>query len=798
MSARLPVGAVAIATSVGLCVSLRAQPANQPEVLPQIRVTAKRPHPAQHRQARRRPVTTATRARAPVAAGTGPAPAPAAPATPTTTQAGGPGVRNAPGQTVSTISTSQFQSTPEFEIGDMLQYSPGISIKQGNGPRDEGISIRGSNARNAYGIRNIVVEEDGFPVTQPDGLSRSDLIDPHAYSGFNVYRGPSSAMFGNYATGGAINFHTWTGAQIDGFWYGAEGGSFGYLNNYVAVGRKVGPLEYSLFASDVRGNGFIDNSVFDTQTVNFLGSYALTPNDLVTMKVINNFTGTELPIRLSLTQFEQNPFQKGCLAAATAAPGCATVSLDANGYSAPTVPNTAGQAGLGRHDRRTIAGVRWEHDFDNDTTLRTQFVFDDKDINQPTGTTSAIGDSPAYNIMSDLIHRYSLFGLGLTSTAGVFYDTERLSNFTYNVAPGGNATLGALSSFYNGGQQESYGARVREEVKFNDAWTGVVGADIEKTQISTADTIFSFPGGVPVPSTVFPIDTQYPNHAWEAGLLYHPTDAWQFRGRVATGYGTPNISQLTVTSAGVAGNNTDLKSQTNLGYDLGADYTPNNTTKISVTGFYEFFTNEQVTQSPGAGLMSYTFNAPASQHRGVEAAVDWRPEPGWRFIAAYTYIDEFYTNYLEQLSAGVFTATFNRYGNKIPGVSPNELLTRVAYDQPTGAWKGLGGFVEYQFKDGYFIDNANLVKVPAYGVFNLNIHYVIELTQNDLKSATLFFEVKNVFNKTFVASANDVTDTLNSTTGAENPGSVLATTGTGSIYAGAPRSFVGGFKLAFR
>jgi iron complex outermembrane recepter protein len=787
MSARSSVSAVAVAASVGLCASLHAQPANQPETLPQIRVTGKRPVHVRHRRVARRPAAAARAV---------PAPTPAV--APATTQAGVPGVGNAPGQTVTTIPTVQFNETPAFEIGDMLQYSPGISIKQGNGPRDEGISIRGSNARNGFGIRNIVMEEDGFPVTQPDGLSRSDLIDPHAYSGFDVYRGPSSAMFGNYATGGAINFHTWTGAQIDGAWYGIEGGSFGYINNYVDVGRKVGPLEYSLFASDVRGDGFIANSVFDTQTVNFLGSYALTPNDLVTMKVINNVTRTELPIRLSLTQFEENPFQKGCVTAATAAPGCATVSLDANGFSAPTVANTAGQAGLGRHDRRTITGVRWDHDFDNATTWRTQFVFDDKDINQPTGSTSAIGDSPAYNVMSDLIHRYSLFGLGLTSSAGVFYNTERLSDFTYDVAPGGNATLGALSSFYNGGQQQNYGARAREEIKFNDAWTGVLGADIERTQISTADTIFSFPGGVPVPSTVFPVDTQYLNHAEEAGLLYRPTDAWQFRGRVATGYGTPNVSQLTVTPAGVAGNNTALKTQTNLGYDLGADYTPNNTTKISVTGFYEFFTNEQVTQSPGAGLQSYTFNAPASQHRGVEAAVDWQPGPGWRLTAAYTYIDEVYTDYLEQLSAGVFTATFNRDGNKIPGVSPNELLARAAYDQPTGPWTGLGGFVEYQFKDGYFIDNANLVKVPAFGVINLNTHYVIDLTHNDLKSATLFFEVKNVFNKTYVASANDITDSLNSATGAENPGSVLATTGTSSIYAGAPRTFVGGFKLAFR
>jgi hypothetical protein len=44
----------------------------------------------------------------------------------------------------------------------LLQESPGVSFKQGNGPRDLGISIRGSNARNGFGIRNIVLLEDGF------------------------------------------------------------------------------------------------------------------------------------------------------------------------------------------------------------------------------------------------------------------------------------------------------------------------------------------------------------------------------------------------------------------------------------------------------------------------------------------------------------------------------------------------------------------------------------------------------------------------------------------------------------
>ena len=701
-----------------------------------------------------------------------------------------------PGQTVSSISAETIKNAPAFTVQDLLQESPGISIKQGNGPRDVGISIRGSNARNGFGIRNIVVLEDGFPVTQPDGLFRTDLTDPHAYGGVDVYRGPSSAMFGNYATGGAINFRVWRGGQINGAIYGVEGGSFGYLNNYALIGKQTGNFEGSLFASDVRGNGYISHSSFNTQTLNSLMTYAPTPNDRVTLKVIENALTTNLSIRLSLNQFAANPLQRGCTIAATAAAGCATISLFGNGFSAPTVLQSADQAALGRHDKRNIVGARWEHDFDNQTTWRTQLVFDDKNINQPTGTTSAIGDSPSYNLISDFTARgRGVFGLEATHYLAFFYNRQRLTNFTWNVTPGGG--LGSLSSYYDGGQHENLGGRAREEIKLGPSWTAYTAVGVEYTNIAAVNTIYSFPGGVAVPA-LSPINRDFLNWAPEGGLLYRPNDAWQFRGRVATGYGTPQISNLTVTSAGVSSNNSQLQSQTNLGIDLGADWTPASWLKLSVTGFYEWFRNELVTQSPGAGLQNFTFNAPRSIHQGVELAADWRPLPGWRFLTAYTYIDQYYREYIEQLSAAPLTRQFDRRGNKIPGVSPNELFARLGYDRPTGPWKGVGGFVEYIWKDRFYMENANLLRAPGYGLVNVNVHYDTEVMHPYLKGAIFFFEVKNVLDTTYVASANNITDSISAVTGLQNPGSVLATTGTGSIYAGAPRTYVAGMKLAFR
>ena len=205
------------------------------------------------------------------------------------------------------------------------------------------------------------------------------------------------------------------------------------------------------------------------------------------------------PIRLSLGQFQQNPFQKGCTSALVATPGCATVALDINGFSPPALAQSAEQAGLGRHDTRTIIGTRWEHDFDKDTMWRTQFVFDDKNINQPTGTTSAIGDTPAFNPMTDITRKGSLLGLDTTHFGQVFFNEERLSNFTYNVVPGGSASLGKLSSYYDGGYQENFGARAREEVKLSDKWTFVTAAARahEDSRHQRAQVVFARRSGNP-------------------------------------------------------------------------------------------------------------------------------------------------------------------------------------------------------------------------------------------------------------------------------------------------------------
>ena len=669
------------------------------------------------------------------------------------------------------IGSDRTINTRSFSPADLLLDSPGVTVKQGNGPRDFGISIRGSNARNGFGIRNIVIFDDGFPVTQPDGLSRSDLIDPHAYGSVDVVRGPSSALYGNYATGGAIDFRTFPGAAIDGVILGTDAGSYGYLNNYLLFGKKVGNVETSVFASNIVGDSLTSHSEYNTQTVNALLRYQVTPEDRLTFKIIENHLHADLSNRLSLTQFFMNPYQRGCGTAATAAPGCQNIMLIRNGFSGATVAQSADQGGFGRNDNRAIFGARWEHDFGADVTWRNQVTVDDRNINQPTGSTSAIGDYPSINVISDVTAHGQFLGFESVGYAALTLNTLSTVGYTYNVAPGGNATLGGLNALVPS-MQTNAGGRLRGEVKLTDKLLLVTGVSVERSFLQGTSYAYTYSApNVAKSIAVVNANTSFLNEAPEISLVFKPTSQWEIAARAATGYGTPNVSNLFVTSTGVAGNNTNLKSQTNIGYDLSATYKPLPVATFTVDGFYEFFRNEMITQSPGAGLQSFTFNAPRSEHRGVEALVKWTITPGLLLTTAYTYDNQIYTQYTEQLSAGVPRRRWRSTAPamRIPGIPLSELLVRLGYDVPGGSlFAASVPMPNTCSRMNSYIDNANLLRVPGFGIVNTNVHFTRPLPEGPFKEVSAFAEVRNVANTTYVASANNVANTISAANGSQN------------------------------
>ena len=702
------------------------------------------------------------------------------------------------GQTVTTIDDAAFRNTPATTIADIVKLSPGVVVLQGNGPRDVGVSIRGSNARNSFGARNIQVFEDDFPVTQPDGLARFDLTDPHAYGAVDVVRGPSSARYGNYAIGGAVNFRTRRGREIRGVEAGIDTGSDGYANVYATIGNANDDFDYALFGSFVRAGGSTGHTGYETGTINALATYAPTDRDRVTVKIIYNEGEFALATRLSANQYRANPYQRGCETAVTAAAGCGTIAVLVNGVNGARIAQTAVQGDLARNDRRTIVGTRYEHDVGANATWRTQATFDSRVVNQPTSATPFKGTLDSYNVSSDVTVRDRLFGMEATSFLGVFYNYLDNQSFSFNKTPAGRNGIGALTQTVFG-DVRNMGARAREELALTPHLQLVAGIGAERSIIDVRQTAYGYPIGSNPVLTLIPAERRFWNVAPEAALVWQATDAVRLHARVGTGYGIPQAGALFVTAAGVPGNNTALKTQRNTGIDLGGELALGAHLKIELTGYHEWLRNEQVSQSAGVNLLAYTTNAPRSVHRGVELGVNWTPLPGAlpgaRIDASYSYNDHHYTEFVERLTSGAVSAAFDRDGNRIPGVIPTFVNGRIGYDQPSGSLEGLGGFVELTYRAGYAIDNGNVLTVPGYTLANLNLHYDPPKDAGWWSRVSLFASVQNLFDTTYVGSAGVIANGIDAT-GRQNPASVLMNT-TGSIYAGIPRTVYAGVKTRF-
>ena len=664
------------------------------------------------------------------------------------------------GTAITTAPREEMDLRPTRNFLESLQAIPGITTQQGNGPRDFNISIRGFGAKTSFGIRNVKMYEDGISQTQSDGLSRLDLHDPWFMQSVEVLRGPSSSLYDNYALGGVLFFRTRRGSDLMGTEGDVTLGSFGYRKYALAYGTDTPNTDVALFGSAVHEDGFVQHSDYNTTTENLNFRDHIDEHQDIYFKAINNYINADVPTRLTLNQFNADPRQAGGLGTRTAE------SLD-----------------QGREDRRTVLGTLYEREIRSDTILTMEGDFDLKDINQTFNQITA-NVNPNFKYYGNLRHDGSLLGAPLHSTVGVFVNYMEQEGQTFQNLNDFYGTRGVLLQNTHG-SITNVGGRFREEWEFVPHLTAAAGLGVEKSKVK-ADVINYTSAGA-VNNRVSP-DQTYWNYAPELSLTHHTDQGAKQWIRASTGYAIPGISNLTTDLTGGPGINTDLKSQTNLGFELGSDTPIGSILSLQLTGFWTNFKNEIITQSTAIG--SYSINADRSRYRGVEAGATVKPFEGARITGAYTYLDATYQRFEDQYLVSGVPTVFNRDGKEVPSVVKSLLYVQAAYDHRSG----LGAWVETTRAGDYFADNANTLETPGYIVANANIHYLRSFSSTGtIRFFKTFVEMDNLFDRKYIGSTAVVSDspcgaTPTSNCMAQNGQAFFTGNGRG-VYAGATVGF---------
>jgi iron complex outermembrane receptor protein len=637
------------------------------------------------------------------------------------------------GISLSATPRSEYDSHPTRQMRESLESLPGVIVRQANGPRDFSISIRGSGVKTTFAIRDIKMYEDGIGQTQSDGLSRMDLHDPWFMESVEVTRGASSSLYDNYAIGGMVQFKTRRGRDIDGAESFFSAGSYGYQKYAFAAGQQTAKVDIAMFASQVAEDGYISHSGYNTQTLNFNVRFKVDDKQNFYFKALSNWLDAQVPTRLTLSQFANNPRQAG-------GTSCTTSSC-----------NNALLLAQRRLDRRTIIGGLYERQIDANTVLTMEGDYDVKDINQ---TFSQISDNinPNWKYYTDLRHDGRLADMPLKSYLGFFVNNMEQESQTFANSINGTGTRGVLVQ-NSRGTIRNIGGRFREELEFAPKWIWAAGLGYEQSIVSV-QTIGYSSGAV---NTRANVSRTYDNWAPEMSLTWNPAEGYKHWVRASTAYGIPGFSNLTTDRfTGLAGTNFDLKPQKNLNLEIGTNSKLAKDFSIQLVGYWIFFKNEIIQQVVSNTGGTASINADGSEYRGIELSYDWRPWAGWRFSGAYTHVTGTYTNFKDTFLVNGVVTNFVRNGNQVPNVARDVLNFKEAYDDPAG-W---GGWFETSYWNSYYLNNANTVGAPAYWLMNANLHKDFEFGSNPyyVRFAKFYVQVDNIVDKTYVASGNVVAD----------------------------------------
>lgn len=136
------------------------------------------------------------------------------------------------------VSPDEIARTPATSPWELLRQTAGVEVHiQGQGPGfASDASVRGFSSDHST---DLALWIDGVPVNEPvnghaEGYNDWSLIFPQAIQDLDVIKGPTSALFGNFAFSGIVNVRTLD--HLDGTRTWINGGSAGHIESTALTG----------------------------------------------------------------------------------------------------------------------------------------------------------------------------------------------------------------------------------------------------------------------------------------------------------------------------------------------------------------------------------------------------------------------------------------------------------------------------------------------------------------------------------------------------------------------------------
>ena len=602
-------------------------------------------------------------------------------------------IKNSP-FAISSKSFSKFQtSAKQFYLSEYIESVPGVFISNDNNfAQDSRISIRGFGSRANFGIRGIKLIVDGVPETTPDGQSQIDNLNLEIIEKIEIIRGTSSSLYGN-SSAGVIKIQSISEFDKNFTKIGYALGSNNQEKKQALVGIKSNKTFYTFLVSETKGDGYRNFGDFKNSNINFRVKKNISKDSWLNF----NFNIVHSPY-----------------------------SNDPGGLTIEEVKQDREQARERNLQYKTSeeinhykASSSFNKKLNEKLSFSTYAFISNRNFN---------GKIPVKNGGAiDLKRKYwgiggsFLFKSKLKTQIGfdVGNQNDRRKRYNNDIGITGNQVLDQNEKFSN------LGIYLVNNYNLNRLSISS-GIRYDTNKVKLEDLFFSDGDS----SGNIILNSLNPS----LGINYKLNKKSRIFINTSSGFETPTLNEFSSSPIGT-GFNKNLKSQINMGFELGFSlFDTQKKSNIDLV-YFKSITNDEILSYEDEKFPNQKFynNAGKTERNGIEIAGFYTLN---RTVisSSYSLGDYVFKEFFEN--------KFNYKGNKIPGI-PNEIFT-LSIEHKTINELSLN--LNFKNIGALYANNSNTIKVDEFNTFNFKIGKEIKLSRSIIYP---YLIISNVFDNEY-------------------------------------------------
>lgn len=573
---------------------------------------------------------------------------------------------------VGLIDAQTLQQQSSTSLLPALNTSPGLRMEE-RSPGSYRLSIRGSLLRSPFGIRNVKIYFDGFPLTDAGGNSYLNAVDVSAIREVQVLKGPQSSIYGANS-GGVVLLQSDNNIQAPNAMVKLEGGAFGAFHEQVSLSNDWNKYHLAITQAYQTSDGYRDHSAMKRKYFQVAQKLDYAPTANLQTLFFYSDLNYQTPGGLTAAQMAIDP--RGSRPAAGALHSAA--EQQAGILSKTLFGGIANTWQISPHLKHVAAVLSSYTDFKNP-------------------------------FITNYEHRKE-FSLGLRSY--LEYDGEATDlNYSANIGFEGLGTASDDDNFDNNfGTPAAVQASDKLKASSNFAFVHF-NLDLYKklfVELSASANLYKYNyesiAPVPIAKQSKSFDVQLmPRIAFS--YLINPT--FSLRASVSKGYSPPTLAEVRASNNII---NVNLQPESGWNYETGFRYqTMNNRVFIDLTGFY-YHLNNAIVRRLDDNDTEFFINAGGTKQYGLESALTTViiPYSNTGFIRslqlknALTFSHFKFSNYQDRTS--------DYSGNELTGVPKQTIISSINIQFPASIY----GFIQHNYTATIPLNDANTIYAKRY------------------------------------------------------------------------------------